>query len=386
AAGSGAAHRGAFSHRQRRRTGDRRPAGETADQRRPACPDEPPRAGTDVEEEPADPERGDEGRVDPDRHPERAGPETERGEQPAEKEKAEQLRERGGPRERRQDRSRLREPRPPLAPVDAVPAPDRMHGGIHGRGHRDAGGGAHVAAKPPEKDPAEDRFLADADHDCGGGTEQRLPDRLRHGVAEPDVEPAEECGERQADGQSDHAAPEAGPEIAGRLLPPKADLAGRPEIEPPPRRENADHEEHLEDAVEDARERERPTDHRRDAPRDARAHDRRRPDDGGDDAEEPERLHALGTYVVYSALKRTYATDRSDASTRASPGPACRWTATSNSRARMRARARPSAPATGRPRRATGTPPIVTSTRSASIRMPASPAAMTRRPQFGSPP
>src|SRR5947199_8804995 len=52
----------------------------------------------------------------------------------------------------------------------------------------------------------------------------------------------------------------------------------------------------------------------------------------------------------------------------------------------MRTAARPSAPGTGRPRRATLTSPIVTSTRSASSAAPAVPAAHTKRPQFGSPP
>src|SRR5579871_5124598 len=56
------------------------------------------------------------------------------------------------------------------------------------------------------------------------------------------------------------------------------------------------------------------------------------------------------------------------------------------SRRRMRAAARASAPGSGRPRRATRTPPIVTSTRSASIGTPAVPAAQTKRPQLGSPP
>src|SRR5437667_153648 len=52
----------------------------------------------------------------------------------------------------------------------------------------------------------------------------------------------------------------------------------------------------------------------------------------------------------------------------------------------MRTAARPSAPGTGRRRRATLTSPIVTSTRSASSAAPAVPAAHTKRPQFGSPP
>src|SRR5579884_2867817 len=53
----------------------------------------------------------------------------------------------------------------------------------------------------------------------------------------------------------------------------------------------------------------------------------------------------------------------------------------------MRAAARASAPrARGRPRRATATPPIVTSMRSASMGTPAVPAAETKRPQLGSPP
>jgi hypothetical protein len=52
----------------------------------------------------------------------------------------------------------------------------------------------------------------------------------------------------------------------------------------------------------------------------------------------------------------------------------------------MRLRAAASAAWIGRPRRDTTTPPIRTSTRSASKRTPAVPAAQTKRPQFGSAP
>src|SRR6266446_4173442 len=71
---------------------------------------------------------------------------------------------------------------------------------------------------------------------------------------------------------------------------------------------------------------------------------------------------------------------------RPSPRPRWRWSTIASSRPRMRLRARPSAPGRGRPRRATATPPIVTSTRVWSIGTPAFPAAITKRPQLGSPP
>src|SRR5262245_17292620 len=70
------------------------------------------------------------------------------------------------------------------------------------------------------------------------------------------------------------------------------------------------------------------------------------------------------------------------------PSPRPRWRSSTICRLRpcMRRRALASAPASGRPRRATAIPPIVTSTSSWSSGTPALPAAITNRPQFGSPP
>src|SRR5439155_486773 len=91
---------------------------------------------------------------------------------------------------------------------------------------------------------------------------------------------------------------EAPRELARPGVPPKADARRAPQVEAPPRGQHAGHEQHLEHPVVDAREGEGTADDGRRAPRHPRARERGHRQNGGDEAEEPERPHSGGVLGV----------------------------------------------------------------------------------------
>src|SRR5580765_8973196 len=204
---------GRVAREQHGADGDRDGASRTADERRPARPDEPTRLGPDVEEEPTDPEDGDPGGVDADRQPQRTTREPCGREQESEQHQPEEWHQ----VDRRDDASekglRLREPRPHVHRTVETHAAEPVEARVDDRDGDDAGHAPGVPHEPAKKDAAEERLLAHADEERGHETEERLPDGLRRRVAELEPDPAEEQRDAEPDGETAGSDAEPRPEL-----------------------------------------------------------------------------------------------------------------------------------------------------------------------------